>query len=64
MNMFQRISRDLVVEDLKMHKGLRSATECDPVTRQFIWQRLCSGQATADGPLQREVDDEVEGNTI
>ena len=63
MNMFQRISRDLVIEDLKRHEDLRSTTDCDPVTRQFIWQRLCRAQDSADGILQRKMNDEFEGNT-
>ena len=63
MNTFQRISRDLITEDLKRHKDLRSVVVCDPVTRQFIWQRLCGELAGTDGLLQKKVDDEVEGKT-
>jgi hypothetical protein len=63
MNIFQGISRNLVIERLKRHKDLRFAANCDPVTRQFVWQRFCRQQDVDDGPVQRDMGDEVKSHT-
>ena len=56
MNSFQRISQELVIEDLKGNGDLHSATLSDPVARLFIWQRLYSEQANANKSSQKAAD--------
>ena len=61
MNTFQRISQELIIEDLKVKGDTNSAAFSDPVARQFIWRRHHAEQADANGSSQDAAYRRAEG---
>jgi hypothetical protein len=54
MNTIHMINRDLIKEKLKTQTGQHSSVASDPVTRQFVWRRLCHEQSSADKQYQAQ----------